>query len=154
MNNMNSKQSSCDILIIDDDDINIQYISYILKRQGYFVTASNDGKLILQIIEEKKPELILLDIMMPELDGFEICEILKSNENTRNIPIIFITALNSINDKIRGFRTGGVDYITKPYNDEEVISRVKTQFTLRRLQTNLEIQNSKLIKEIKERQLA
>jgi PAS domain S-box-containing protein len=154
MNNSNKHKSSCDILIVDDNEVNREYISFILGREGYKVVALSDGKSILKIIDEKKPELILLDIMMPDLDGFDICKILKANENTSSIPIIFITALDNINDKIKGFKCGAVDYIAKPFNNEEVLIRVKTQLALRSLHTDLEIQNSKLIHEINERKIA
>lgn len=117
------------ILIVDDLPENIKVLSSLLSDQGFVVNSATDGKMALSIIKAACPDLILLDIMMPIMDGYQVCSILKSQEDTQHIPIIFLTGLDSASDKVKAFKIGGVDYITKPFFIEEVLFRVKTQLT-------------------------
>ncbi len=139
------------ILIIDDNPININLLTHILVRRGYEIRSANSGPHALAAIRDDLPDLILLDIMMPDMDGYEVCAQLKAAEQTRDIPIIFISALDATKDKIKGFNVGGVDYITKPFQFAEVLARVQTHLTLRRMQRTLQDQNVKLEQEIRER---
>jgi CheY-like chemotaxis protein/nitrogen-specific signal transduction histidine kinase len=125
------------ILIVDDRFENIELLKNILSFD-YEVKTVNNGKDAIKFTEEYLPDLILLDIMMPEMNGFEVCKKLKEIESTRPIPIIFITAMNEMESKLEGFKIGGVDYITKPFDQEEVMQRVKAHYTIRRQQIELE----------------
>jgi len=126
------------ILVVDDTPANLQLLMGLLSIKGYTVRPIPGGKLALEGIHLDYPDLILLDIQMPELDGYEVCKHLKADPRTQNIPVIFISALDDIFDKIKAFEVGGIDYITKPFHAEEVFSRVKTHITLYRLQKKLE----------------
>ncbi len=128
------------ILIVDDTPANLGVLSETLSFVGYDVVIATSGERSLKQLERKSPELILLDITMPDMDGFEVYQKIKTNPNTCNIPIIFITALTDTESKIRGFELGAVDYITKPFQEQEVLARVKTHLQLRRLTQNLEQQ--------------
>ncbi len=137
------------ILIVDDESINLRILSNCLKRQdGFDVLIARSGEDALKRVEYIKPEIILLDVMMPGIDGFEVCRHLKANENTRDIPIIFLTVFSETKDKIKGLELGAVDYITKPFDSDEVSVRVKTQLTIRDLQKQLEEKNFQLKREI------
>jgi len=129
---------TANILIVDDTTENLQLLSNILKESGYKVRPATSGKLALQAVEAQKPDLILLDIKMPEMNGYEVCTILKSNPDTKDIPILFISALNDINDKLKAFQAGGLDYITKPFQFEEVKARVSTHLQLKAYQDYME----------------
>jgi signal transduction histidine kinase len=118
------------IVIVDDVPKNIQLLGQILKTKGYRVLALTDSKKAVHAIEKNKPTLVLLDIMMPDIDGFEICSILKSNPETSDIPVIFLTAKAQTDDIVKGFQLGAVDYVTKPFDDNELLMRVKTQVQL------------------------
>ncbi len=130
-------QHIADILIVDDTLANLQLLAQILKETGYKVRPALNGKLALQAVAQKKPNLILLDIKMPEMDGYAVCQALKENPQTRDIPVIFISALSDANDKVRAFKAGGVDYLTKPFHAEEVKARVATHLQLKDYQDNL-----------------
>lgn len=132
------------ILIVDDTPANIGIISSSLESFGYRVLAAQDGEEGLQRAAFAQPDLILLDVMMPKIDGFEVCRRLKKQANTRDIPVIFMTARVEIEDKVNGFKAGAVDYVTKPLQIDEVISRVETQLSLSAMQKRLEIQNAQL----------
>ncbi|HEO64647.1 MAG TPA: hybrid sensor histidine kinase/response regulator [Spirochaetes bacterium] len=119
------------ILIVDDTSKNIQVLANVLKQKNYQISAAKNGYQAIDIVEETTPDLILLDIMMPEMDGFETCQRLKKDDKTRDIPIIFLTAKNEGDDIIKGFELGAVDYITKPFNSAELLMRVKTHLDLR-----------------------
>lgn len=124
------------ILIVDDNPSNLSVLFKALNK--YFqVSVAVNGKLALEIARKKEPDIILLDIVMPEMDGFEVCEVLKSEEITKNIPVIFMSALSETSDKVRGFDVGAVDYITKPFQHQEVISRVSSHLTIRHQQREL-----------------
>ena len=141
-----------DIVIVDDNPYNLKVLSTTLKKEGYEVRPATDGKSALNAINAKPPELILLDIMMPVMTGYEVCASLKDNEKTQDIPIIFISALDDVTDKVKGFSMGCVDYISKPFQEEEVLARVRTQIRLGRLQHRLVMQNEQLKKEAEEKE--
>ncbi len=126
-----------DILVVDDTLDNLRLLSQLLIGHGYYVRPVSDGKKAISAIRNQLPDLILLDIMMPGMDGYEICQHLQEDELTRNIPIIFISALNETLDKVRAFSIGGRDYISKPFQDEEVLARVKTHLSLHFTQKSL-----------------
>ncbi len=112
------------ILMVDDNPQNLQVLGQMLKKNGYKAAAVQSGARALEFVEKREPDLILLDIMMPEMDGLETCRLLKKKKNLKDIPVIFITALSEIQDKIKAFEAGGVDYITKPFVKEEVLARI------------------------------
>ncbi len=116
----------------------------MLKGKGYITRQVRNGKMVMPSVLSDAPDLILLDIMMPEPDGYKVCELLKAEEKTRDIPVIFISALYETVDKVRAFSIGGVDYITKPFQEEEVLARVETHLSLRMLQKALEEQKARL----------
>ena len=140
---MDLNASKLTILAVDDTPANIDVVKGILSEL-YFVQAAISGAMALKIIAQKKPDLILLDIMMPDMDGYEVCERLKSNNETRDIPIIFLTAKTEIEDEIRGFELGAVDYITKPISPPILKERVKTHLELKLARDYLKIQNGLL----------
>ena len=140
--------SQGDILVVDDTPANLRLLTRILQERNYQVRPVPDGSLALSAAQAKPPDLILLDIRMPEMDGFEVCAKLKSDPRSQDIPIIFISALDAVEDKVRAFSVGGVDYITKPFQSEEVIARVENHLNLRRLQAQLEIANAKMAAEL------
>jgi two-component system, sensor histidine kinase and response regulator len=135
---MSSTTSKADILIVDDTPDNVRFLTAILTEQGYKVRGVTRGKTALMGVQAQLPDLILLDIIMPEMDGFELCRTLKSNPVTLDIPVIFISALNEVTDKVQGLNIGAIDYITKPFQVQEVLARVETQLTLRRLQKQVQ----------------
>jgi serine phosphatase RsbU (regulator of sigma subunit) len=126
------------ILVVDDTPANLQVLAGMLKDRGYKVRPAPSGKLALQAARRDPPDLILLDINMPEMNGYEVCERLKADDVLKGIPIIFISALTEPLDKVKAFATGGVDYLTKPFQMEELHARVETHLKLRRLQIELE----------------
>ena len=128
------------ILVVDDMPENLRLLSTILRKSGYEVRPATSGRQALTACELDPPDLVLLDINMPEMSGYELCTELRKRENLKDLPIIFLTALNDVTDKLRAFEVGGVDYITKPFHLEEVQARVKTHLALRR--TRLELKQS------------
>lgn len=132
------------ILVVDDTPANLQVLAGMLKNRGYKVRPVPSGKLALLAAERDPPDLILLDINMPEMNGYEVCELLKSDERLSRIPVIFISALTEQLDKVKAFATGGVDYLTKPFQMEELHARIETHLKLSRLQTELEATNAQL----------
>jgi phosphoserine phosphatase RsbU/P len=137
-----------DILIVDDTPANLRLLSQMLSGQGYRVRAVTGGARALESAWSAQPSLLLLDIRMPEMNGYEVCERLKADERTRDVPVIFISALDDLQDKVHAFKAGGVDYITKPFHLEEVLVRVETHLALRRLQTQLQEANRKFQREL------
>lgn len=133
-----------DILIVDDTINNVRLLSDMLSQAGFAVRKAISGPMALTAIEANPPDLILLDINMPMMNGYEVCDRLKKNPVTQDVPIIFLSALDTPADKVKAFRIGGVDYITKPFQTEEVIARIYHQLTLRRLRTELETKNRDL----------
>ncbi len=136
------------ILLVDDTPDNLRLLSQILTERAYKVRAVTNGERALETARLEPPDLILLDIRMPGINGFEVCVSLKIDGNTRDIPVIFISALDDVADKVKAFEVGGVDYITKPFQYEEVIARVETHLALRRLQQELERQNRRMAQEM------
>ena len=133
--------SSGSVVVVDDNGVNRMLLSGILEQSGYVVRAVSNGRDALQLIELDPPEIILLDIQMPKMSGYEVCEALKGMQRTREVPVIFISAVEDIAEKVRAFETGGVDYITKPFEAAEVLARVGTQVKLFRLQRELRQKN-------------
>ncbi len=132
-----SREDIPNVIVVDDTPANLQLLTGMLKERGYKVRPVPSGKLALQAAKNEPPDLILLDIMMPEMDGYEVCERLKADEKLREIPVIFISALNETMDKVRAFGVGGVDYVTKPFQFEEVAARVSTHLELQRQRREL-----------------
>lgn len=126
-------------------------LSKMLQTRGYHVRKAINGQIALQAVQVAPPDLILLDINMPTIDGYEVCQTLKSSEHSCDIPVIFISAYDEVLDKVKAFQIGGVDYITKPFYLEEVVARVETQLTQRRLFKQIQEQNARLQLEITER---
>jgi two-component system, sensor histidine kinase and response regulator len=133
------------ILVIDDTPDNLRLLSAVLLKEGYEVRGALTPSAAFMSIEALVPDLILLDIRMPEMDGYQVCKILKQDDRYSHIPIIFFSACNSIMDKVKAFEVGGVDYITKPFQAMEVLSRINVHLSLRRSQQTLEIFNQKII---------
>ena len=146
--------SSFSVLIVDDTLANLRLLSGILSESGYNVRPVPDGRLALTSARTQPPDIILLDIMMPGLSGYDVCTQLKGDEQTRDIPVIFISALNEVLDKVKAFSVGGVDYITKPFQTEEILVRVQTHLSLKHSQKRLQAQNEILQQEIFERKRA
>src|SRR3984893_7836472 len=132
------------ILAVDDTPSNLRGLAVMLKDRGYKVRPVPSGKLSLLAAGRDPPDLILLDINMPEMNGYEVCELLKADDNLKGIPVIFISALTEPLDKVKAFAIGGVDYLTKPFQMEELHARVETHLKLRRLQVELEQYNRHL----------
>ncbi len=141
---MNEQTSESNILIVDDKPENLRLLSKILKEKGYKVRSLRKGQMVFSSVLNSPPDIILLDIMMPEMDGYEVCQQLKADEQTRDIPIIFISALDEATDKVRGFNLGGADYIVKPFQEQEVLARVKNHLAMRNIQKRLEEKNAQL----------
>ena len=139
------------ILLVDDNAINLKALFDYLNDFGFTVLVAQSGERAFRLIEAELPDLILLDVLMPGIDGFEVCRRLKAREVTKDIPVIFMTALSETVDKLNGFDAGGVDYITKPFQHEEVLARVKAHLTIRKLQMNLQNHVRLLENEIEER---
>ncbi len=149
------------IMIVDDTPANLRLLQEMLRSQGYRVPAFPRGRMALKSAANSPPDLILLDIRMPEMDGFEVCRRLKADDALRAIPVLFISALNDAADKMKAFEVGGVDYVTKPFQAEEVLARVATHLHLHHLQRELARQNQWLehlvqekVQEISDSQLA
>jgi len=136
--NQNSINHTGDILIVDDESANLQLLSELLGREGYQVRPTDSPQVAIDSALARPPKLILLDVKMPEMDGFEVCRHLKQDERTRDIPIIFVSALQDVQDRVLGFEAGGVDFISKPFQEAEILARVRTHMNLRNLQLNLE----------------
>ncbi len=141
------------ILIVDDNPANLGVLSDYLKDFGFRILAARSGDSALKKLEHVQPDIILMDVMMPGIDGFETCRQVKANPKTKDIPVIFMTALAETGDKVRGFKAGGVDYITKPLQHEEVLARVTTHLRIRDLTQNLQTQNVQLQSLTKELQV-
>jgi signal transduction histidine kinase len=142
------------LLIVDDTPANVSVLFSFLNAEGFKVLVAKDGKSAIQRAEYAHPDLILLDVMMPGMDGFEVCEKLKAQTDTREIPIIFMTALADTLDKVKGFSLGAVDYVTKPFQHEEVLARVHTHLKFRRLQQQLQTHAQELEKRNRENEQA
>ncbi|MFU8768199.1 MAG: response regulator [Desulfotignum sp.] len=127
------------VLAVDDNPQNLQFLGKLLSDNGYEVAVAQSGQQALNFIRKNEPALILLDIMMPEMDGYTVCEKIKADLSTRHIPVIFLTAKTDTSDVVRGFEAGGVDYVTKPFNSAELLARVQTHVEVRILRGLLPI---------------
>ncbi|NJM59916.1 MAG: response regulator [Oscillatoriales cyanobacterium RU_3_3] len=136
--------SEIKILVVDDQPINLRFLSNLLTDRGYTVYRAICGQLALNAAATYSPDLILLDIRMPGMDGYEVCQKLKATAATAQIPVIFLSVLDDVNDKLQAFRVGGADYIAKPFQVEEVLARIDKQVALQKLQQQLKEQNAKL----------
>ena len=139
------------ILVIDDSPTNLEILHDVLGSAGYEVLVEMDGASGIEQVESNPPDLILLDVMMPKIDGFETCRRLQANPSTKNIPIIFITALTEAEEKVKGLGLGAVDYITKPFEQEEVLARISLHLKLRKLNIELDKQKQELEIRVQER---
>ncbi len=143
---LSDKKGAHSIVIVDDMPDNLRLLTAILTEYGYKVRPAPNGTRALATICKEPPDLILLDIMMPDMNGYEVCEHLKADDRTKDIPVIFLSALNEVFDKVKAFNTGGVDYISKPFQIEEVLVRVNTHLMIRAQQKTLLLQNKELMK--------
>ncbi|MCC3602513.1 MAG: response regulator [Microcoleus sp. PH2017_29_MFU_D_A] len=132
------------ILVVDDTPQNLRLLAGILSDKGYQVRPVPNGKLALSAAQKMPPDIVLLDIMMPDMDGYEVCQRLKDSEVTKDIPVIFISAINDVMDKVKAFAVGGVDFITKPFQVEEVLARIETHLKICSLQQSLQEKNQDL----------
>jgi PleD family two-component response regulator len=139
---------------VDDKPDNLRLLSAMLAQLRYEVRKMINGQTALETAQAAPPDLILLDIMMPDMNGYEVCQHLKASVQTCDVPVIFISALDEVLDNVKAFAVGGVDYITKPFSEEEVFARVENNLTIRRLQKQLGEQNARLQQEICYRQKA
>ncbi len=149
------------IMIVDDVPINLRILESILTKRGYQVFAHTTGEKALKAAAERRPDLILMDIDMPGLNGYEVCQRLKQDAKLKDIPVLFVSGLSDAEDKVKAFEVGGVDYVTKPFQAKEVLVRVKTQIDLCRMRRELEVRNrfleelvQKKVNEIQDSQLA
>jgi PAS domain S-box-containing protein len=154
MSDSQGSPSKGNILVVDDTALNLTFLSKRLSKAGYKVRLAQNGEQALLSVRMEKPDLILLDIVMPEISGYEVCYQLKASEQTRDIPVIFLSALQEAFDKVRAFEVGGADYITKPFQLQEVLARVENQLKVSRLQKQLLEQNARLSQESRNRQSA
>lgn len=151
MGSSNSQQTSKgSILIVDDSWEHLQALSATLSQYGYAVRGLITGSMVLEVAKLALPDLILLDIKMPDIDGYEVCQQLKADEVTRHIPVIFVSVYHDVFDKVKAFKIGAVDYITKPFQAEEVLVRVENQITIQKLQQQLKKQNEQLLLEMQQ----
>jgi two-component system sensor histidine kinase/response regulator len=148
---MASDKEKNNLLIVDDSLENLKLLCDFLRGSGFSVSVAENGEVALEQVNKARPDLILLDVVMPGIDGFETCRRLKENEETKDIPVIFMTALANTSDKVKGFELGAVDHITKPLQPEEVLARITTHLTIQNLQQSLQkqiIERDKLIAEL------
>ena len=131
-------------MVVDDTKENLRILVEDLGKEGYKVRPALNGQSALEAARKETPDLILLDIIMPGMDGYQVCDALKADKDLKDVPVIFISALDQVGDKVKGFSTGGVDYISKPFQAEEVLARVETHLTLRHLRKELEEKNTRL----------
>jgi DNA-binding response OmpR family regulator len=140
-----------EIMVVEDTPSSLKFLSDILTRAGYRVRPASDGELALRSVRAKLPDLILLDFKLPGMNGVEVCRRLKAGPGTRDLPVIFISALGATELKVKALEAGGVDYVTKPFEPSEILARIDTHLNLHRLQQRLAVQSEELIAEIEER---
>lgn len=143
--------SQKNILIVDDNPNNLRYLATLLTEEGYKVRKALTGQMALKACQSLLPDLILLDIMMPDLDGYEVCQRLKAEEQTKKIPVIFLSALDDVFDKVKAFKVGGLDYISKPFQLEEILVRIQNQLALREAEIKINQLNAELEQRVLER---
>jgi len=136
--NRNSSNRTEEILVVDDEVASLQLLTQLLSDAGYHVRPIREPHLAIESALAQQPDLILLNVRMPKIDGIEVCRRLRQDERTRDIPIIFVSAVTNLQDRIRGFEAGGVDFVSKPYQELEVLARVRTHLALRSMQVRLE----------------
>ena len=144
-------RTAADILVVDDNPANLELLAGILKPNGYKVRPVTSGVSALQAAKSAPPDLVLLDINMPEMDGYEVCKQLRGDAALTDIPVIFLSAFTETADKVRGLRGGGNDYITKPFQAEEVLARIEVHLKLRRQQSELKVENHLLKEKVRPR---
>ncbi len=132
------------ILAVDDEQLNLELLRFILERNNYEYKGTSDDDYFFELLQQQVPDLILLDVIMPRIEGFELCQKLKSIPEYKNIPVIFLTGKVNIKDKVKGFEVGGVDYVTKPFNEQELIARIQTHVELIRAKNQIELQAENL----------
>lgn len=132
------------ILAVDDEQLNLELLRFILERNQFTFKGTNDDDYFFELLEERRPDLILLDVIMPRIEGFELCEKIKEQPRYKDIPVIFLTGKVNVKDKVKGFEVGGVDYVTKPFNEQELIARIQTHIELRRARHQIEEQAENL----------
>lgn len=132
------------ILAVDDEQLNLELLRFILERNNFEYKGISDDDYLFELLEERLPDLILLDVIMPRIEGFELCEKVKGFAKYKDIPVIFLTGKVNIKDKVKGFEVGGVDYVTKPFNEQELIARIETHIELRRARNQIEQQAENL----------
>ncbi|UOY08100.1 hybrid sensor histidine kinase/response regulator [Muricauda sp. SCSIO 64092] len=132
------------ILAIDDEQLNLELLRFILERNDFIFKGTSNVDHFFELLAEQRPNLILLDVIMPSIEGFELCEKLKGRKEYKDIPVIFLTGKVNVRDKVRGFQVGGVDYVTKPFNEQELIARIQTHVELRRAKNQIEQQAENL----------
>ncbi|KPM31205.1 Response regulator receiver sensor signal transduction histidine kinase [Croceitalea dokdonensis DOKDO 023] len=142
MENQNSDKPL--IIAVDDEQLNIELLSFILERNDIDFKGTQDDGYLFELLEEKLPDLILLDVVMPRIEGFELCEKIKSYKKYKEIPVIFLTGKVNVKDKVKGFQVGGVDYVTKPFNEQELIARIQTHVALVRAKNQIKEQAENL----------
>ncbi|MEM9543228.1 MAG: response regulator, partial [Cyanobacteria bacterium P01_E01_bin.42] len=140
------KKTQSNILIVDDRLSNLRLLADLLEEQDFQVRKATCGKVAIKAAQKDPPDLILLDIQMPDLDGYEVCKQLKLDPKTRDIPIIFLSALDAVFDKVKAFEVGGIDYITKPFQYEEILARINNQLTIQKQKKLLRDEQKKLKK--------
>src|SRR5215475_1520364 len=140
--------TSARILVVDDTPANIQTLTSILKEHGYQLSVATNGRQALEAIEKVHPDLVLMDVMMPEMDGYEACSRIKASPSWRDLPIIFLSAKTDASDIVHGFELGAVDYVAKPFNAHELLARVNTHLTLQSLRRQFEMRNVELAREL------
>src|SRR5262249_4560456 len=145
---LNDSPTSARILVVDDTPANIQTLTTILKEQGYQLSVATNGRQALDVIGKVHPDLVLMDVMMPEMDGYEACSQIKASPMWRDLPIIFLSAKTDATDIVHGFELGAVDYVAKPFNAHELLARVNTHLTLQSLRRQFELRNAELAREL------
>ena len=151
---MNAPEEPAIILAVDDVPANLKLLTNILTGHAHQVRPASNGQLALRSAAVETPDLVLLDVRMPDMDGYEVCRRLKADEKCSGVPVIFISALDDTEDKVVGFQAGGVDYVTKPFQAQELLSRVDAHLSLQRLRNRVEDQNTRLKREIAVREAA
>lgn len=141
---MRNDLKTSSILVVDDVPVNIQLLTTYLSSEGYTIISAEDGAEAIKKIQEMHPDLVLLDVMMPKMNGFEVCQIIKSNEETSFVPVIIVTALNDLGDKIKGMESGADDFLSKPFNKLELLARVKSLLRIKHLNDKLKEKVSEL----------
>ena len=140
-------------MAVDDEQLNLELLRFILEGNNYLFEGTSDDDYLFELLKERKPDLILLDVIMPRIEGFELCEKIKGFKEYKDIPIIFLTGKVNVKDKVRGFEAGGVDYVTKPFNEQELVARINTHVELIRAKNQIEeqAQNLKQSNDLKDR---